>query len=243
MAADAGDDAAADPLDVDRAVEPHLERGVARDEARDPREATDVVGLLDRHEPEPAVDGHGDEVVATPEVRGLGGTVEQPARVERDEGVTGETGQEAHGLPQRAHHRVADPAGAVLHRGARGHERRDVLADGEVGGGRFDRRGRDQRARAGDDRDDVAGDLGRAEIGRVLVELDDHRAARDGRRRAPIRDWHGTRACSPAGSRRRRSRRAAARRPGARASPRAAPGAASPGRARARRRARSRRAW
>ena len=93
MATDAGDDPAADPLDVDRAVEPHLERGVARDEARDLREAADVVGLLDGHEPEPAVDRHGHEFVATPEVRGFGGpssnprassaTRESPARPDR----------------------------------------------------------------------------------------------------------------------------------------------------------------
>ena len=85
--------------------------------------------LLDGHEPEPAVDRHRDEIVATPEVRGLGGAVEQPARVERDERVAGEAGEEVHGLAQRAHHRVADAPGAVLHRRARGHQRRDVLAD------------------------------------------------------------------------------------------------------------------
>ena len=185
MAADTRDDPARDPFDVDGAVESHLQRGVARDEGRDPREATDVVCLLDGHEPQSAVDCHRNEVVAAPQVRGLSRAVEQPACVEVDERVAREAREEVHGLAQRAHHGVADAAGAVLHGRARGHQRRDVRADGDVGCGRCDRRGRDERPRAGHDRDDVAGYLGRAEVGRVLVELDDDRTRVTGRRMTP----------------------------------------------------------
>ena len=147
--------------------------------------------------------------------------------VERNERVTREAGQEAHGLAQGRHHRVADASGPVLHGCTRGHERCDVLADGAVGRcpvrwdparqadvrpARLRRRCRGSRVHRG-----------RARLRRARRRP----RGRAGPRVAP--SGVGTeRDGSPAGYRRRRRRRDAARWRATSASPTAARGAAPP---------------
>ena len=137
MTADAADDVAADALDVHRAIEADLQRGVQRDELRDRGEPRDVVRLFQPSEANTAVDRELGQLVATPQVAGHGGVAQPPVAREHDDRVGDETGVDAdwpvdRGAPPR---RGADPvrtaasatAGARARRARRSRGRRRPL--------------------------------------------------------------------------------------------------------------------
>ncbi len=174
MPSDAGDGAGSGPLDVDGSVEPDLERGVYRHEARGGGQAATPVQLFDPDRPDPTLVHHSEEIVATPDVRGERLTHEEPAIVKVEDRIGDQARDDRHASVDRPHDGLRKATEPVLDGGTLGDHRSRHGSDASVGlaGGP---RGRRHRAgSAVEDLHDLARYRGSAHV-RTVDDFDDHR--------------------------------------------------------------------